>query len=130
SVRKCPLIPRGHLAMCPLPVASLITHTSSRRFRPDAYLEPGNTRQKAAADGAGGATAIGRKTASTGTTPVAPANYVPLHLAATFAGGNDRIRKIAAGERRSQRHKAVSWREPGSLTHVCTRYSARREPIV
>src|SRR5208337_2624381 len=37
SVRKCPLIPRGHLAMCPLPVASLITHTSSRRFRPDAY---------------------------------------------------------------------------------------------
>jgi len=23
--------------MCPLPVASLITHTSSRRFRPDAY---------------------------------------------------------------------------------------------
>src|SRR5208337_4192803 len=37
SVRKCPLIPRGHLAMCPLPIASLITHTSSRRFRPDAY---------------------------------------------------------------------------------------------
>src|ERR1035438_3696573 len=37
SARKCPLIPRGHLAMCPQPAASLITHTSSTRFRPDAY---------------------------------------------------------------------------------------------
>ena len=37
SVRKCPRIPRGHLAMCPLPAASLITHTPSRRSRPDAY---------------------------------------------------------------------------------------------
>jgi hypothetical protein len=37
SARKYPLIPRGHLAMCPQPAASLIIHTSSTRFRPDAY---------------------------------------------------------------------------------------------
>ena len=29
--------------MCPLPVASLITHTSSRRFRPDAYAPSATT---------------------------------------------------------------------------------------
>jgi hypothetical protein len=33
----CPLTPRGHLAMCPQMAASLITHTSSTRFRHDAY---------------------------------------------------------------------------------------------
>src|ERR1700688_2289872 len=38
SARICPLIPRGHLAMCPHPAASLITLSSSTRFRPDAYV--------------------------------------------------------------------------------------------
>src|SRR5450631_3779197 len=37
SARMCPRIPRGHLAMCPQPAASLIIHTSSTRFRHDAY---------------------------------------------------------------------------------------------
>src|SRR6202051_5116944 len=37
SARMCPLTPRGHLAMCPHLVASLITLTSSTRFRPDSY---------------------------------------------------------------------------------------------
>jgi hypothetical protein len=40
SARMCPLIPRGHLAMCPHPAASLITLTSSTRFRPDVYRTP------------------------------------------------------------------------------------------
>src|ERR1700722_9502634 len=40
SARICPLIPRGHLAMCPHPAASLITLSSSTRFRPDAYHYP------------------------------------------------------------------------------------------
>jgi len=35
--RKCPLIPRGHLSMCPQRAASLFTLTSSRRFTPVAY---------------------------------------------------------------------------------------------
>ena len=39
SARMCPLTPRGHLAMCPQTAASLITHTSSTRFRPDAYFQ-------------------------------------------------------------------------------------------
>src|SRR6266436_5631918 len=39
AARMCPLIPRGHLAMCPQPEASLFTPTSSRRFRPVAYAE-------------------------------------------------------------------------------------------
>jgi len=38
SARMCPLTPRGHLAMCPQMAASLITHTSSTRFRHDAYV--------------------------------------------------------------------------------------------
>src|ERR1700740_2612081 len=37
SARMCPRIPRGHLAMCPRPAASLITHTSSSRFSHEAY---------------------------------------------------------------------------------------------
>src|ERR1700722_8418074 len=38
SARMCPLIPRGHLAMCPQPAVSLFIHTSYRRSRHDAYL--------------------------------------------------------------------------------------------
>jgi len=34
---KCPLIPRGHLLMCPQRRASLFILISSRRFLPDAY---------------------------------------------------------------------------------------------
>src|ERR1700722_16468696 len=37
SARMCPLIPRGHLAMCPQPAVSLFIHTSYRRSRHDAY---------------------------------------------------------------------------------------------
>jgi integrase len=33
----CPLIPRGHLSMCPHRAASLFTLNSSRRFSPAAY---------------------------------------------------------------------------------------------
>src|SRR5580700_11610279 len=36
---KCPLIPRGHLLMCPQRRASLFILISSRRFLPDAYRQ-------------------------------------------------------------------------------------------
>src|SRR6202167_1861490 len=37
SAQMCPLIPRGHLAMCPQPAVSLFIHTSYTRSRHDAY---------------------------------------------------------------------------------------------
>jgi hypothetical protein len=40
-VRLCPLIPRGHLSMCPHWAASLFTLNSSRRFSPVAYRDAG-----------------------------------------------------------------------------------------
>ncbi len=44
SARMCPLIPRGHLAMCPQPAVSLFIDTSYTRFRHDAYTSTKQSR--------------------------------------------------------------------------------------